>query len=35
MTLSTCEMGFARDVSNRVIFLHKGAIDEEGEPAES
>jgi len=30
----THEMGFARDVSNRVVFLHKGVVEEEGPPAE-
>ncbi|QJP16274.1 ABC transporter ATP-binding protein [Starkeya sp. ORNL1] len=33
MLVVTHEMGFARDVSSRVIFLHKGAIEEEGTPA--
>lgn len=28
------EMAFARDVSTRVVFLHKGLIEEEGAPAE-
>jgi ABC-type histidine transport system ATPase subunit len=27
-------MGFAREVSDRVIFLHQGLIEEEGPPAE-
>ena len=32
MIVVTHEIGFARDVSNRVIFLHEGAIDSEGSP---
>ena len=32
MLVVTHEMGFARDVSNRVVFLHQGAIEEEGPP---
>jgi polar amino acid transport system ATP-binding protein len=27
-------MGFARDVANRVCFLHEGAIVEQGPPAQ-
>jgi len=34
MLLVTHEMGFARDVSSRVIFLHEGLIEEEGPPAQ-
>ena len=34
MLVVTHEMGFARDVSNRVMFLHKGLVEEEGPPAE-
>ena len=34
MLVVTHEMGFARDVSSRVIFLHGGRIAEEGSPAE-
>jgi octopine/nopaline transport system ATP-binding protein len=34
MLVVTHEMGFARDVSNRVVFLHKGMVEEEGPPAE-
>ena len=30
----THEMGFAREVSNRVIFVDDGVIGEEGSPAE-
>ncbi len=33
MVLVTHEMGFARDVSNRVIFVHNGRIEEDGSPA--
>ena len=33
MVVVTHEMGFAREVSNHVIFLHKGRIEEEGDPA--
>lgn len=32
MILVTHEMAFARDVSNRIIFLHGGVIEEEGSP---
>ncbi|AFL50518.1 octopine/nopaline transport system ATP-binding protein [Sinorhizobium fredii] len=32
MLVVTHEMAFARDVSSRVVFLHKGAIEEEGAP---
>ena len=32
MLVVTHEMGFARDVSNRVVFLHKGVVDEDGPP---
>jgi octopine/nopaline transport system ATP-binding protein len=34
MLVVTHEMGFARDVSNRVVFLHKGMVEEEGAPTE-
>jgi octopine/nopaline transport system ATP-binding protein len=34
MILVTHEMGFAKQVSNRVVFLHRGQIEEEGPPAE-
>ena len=34
MLVVTHEMSFARDVSNKVMFLHQGAIEEEGTPAE-
>jgi octopine/nopaline transport system ATP-binding protein len=33
MLLVTHEMRFARDVSNHVLFLHQGRIEEEGPPA--
>ncbi len=33
MVLATHEMGFARDVANRVAFLHEGRVLEEGPPA--
>ncbi len=33
MVVVTHEMGFAREVSNHLIFLHKGQIEEEGNPA--
>lgn len=34
MLLVTHEMSFARDVSNQVIYLHQGLIEEAGAPAE-
>ncbi len=34
MLVVTHEMGFAREVSNHVIFLHKGVIEEQGAPRE-
>ncbi|WP_293765771.1 ATP-binding cassette domain-containing protein [uncultured Aquitalea sp.] len=34
MVVVTHEMGFAREVSNHVIFLHKGKIEEQGNPKE-
>ena len=33
MVLATHEMGFARDVANRVCFLHEGRVLEEGPPS--
>ena len=33
MVVVTHEMGFAREVSNRVMFLHQGKVEEEGDPA--
>jgi histidine transport system ATP-binding protein len=34
MVVVTHEMGFARHVSNHVMFLHQGLVEEEGNPAE-
>jgi arginine/ornithine transport system ATP-binding protein len=34
MIVVTHEMGFARDVSSQVVFLHEGLIEEQGEPAQ-
>jgi octopine/nopaline transport system ATP-binding protein len=34
MLVVTHEMGFARNVSNRVVFMHQGLVDVEGAPAE-
>ena len=34
MIVVTHEMSFARDVSNKAIFLHDGLIEEQGHPAE-
>ena len=34
MVVVTHEMGFAREVSDRVMFLHEGQIDQDGPPAE-
>jgi len=34
MLVVTHEMGFAKDVSNKIVFLHKGIIEEEGTPDE-
>jgi ABC-type glutathione transport system ATPase component len=34
MLVVTHEMGFAREVSNRIIFLENGSIVEEGSPDE-
>ncbi|MBF0280241.1 MAG: ATP-binding cassette domain-containing protein [SAR324 cluster bacterium] len=33
MLVVTHEMGFAREVSSRVIFLHEGSIEEDGPPS--
>jgi polar amino acid transport system ATP-binding protein len=33
MILVTHEMGFAREVASRVVFLHQGLVEEEGSPA--
>jgi ABC-type histidine transport system ATPase subunit len=35
MIVVTHEMGFARNVSTEVIFLHQGRIEEQGPPAET
>ena len=32
MLVVTHEMGFAREVSNRVMFLHEGLVEEDGDP---
>ena len=34
MIVVTHEIGFAREVSNKVIFLHQGLIESEGSPQE-
>ena len=34
MLVVTHEMGFAREVSDRVMFLHQGLVEEYGEPAQ-
>ena len=34
MLIVTHEMGFAKEVSKRVIFLHQGVIEEDGSPAD-
>ena len=34
MLVVTHEMGFARDVSSRVLFLHQGQIEADGPPAD-
>jgi arginine/ornithine transport system ATP-binding protein len=34
MLLVTHEMAFARDVSNHVMFLHQGMVEEQGDPAQ-
>jgi arginine/ornithine transport system ATP-binding protein len=34
MVVVTHEMAFAREVSNQVLFLHKGQIEEQGLPNE-
>ncbi|NMG29839.1 ABC transporter ATP-binding protein [Aromatoleum evansii] len=34
MLVVTHEMGFAREVSNHVIFVHRGRVEEEGNPKE-
>ena len=32
MLVVTHEIGFAREVSNKVVFLHQGVIEEQGPP---
>ena len=34
MVVVTHEMGFAREVSNQLLFLHKGLVEEQGDPRE-
>jgi polar amino acid transport system ATP-binding protein len=34
MVIATHEMGFARDIANRVCFLDQGVILEQGAPAD-
>ena len=34
MLIVTHEMGFARDVSSRAVFLHQGRVEEQGSPAQ-
>jgi arginine/ornithine transport system ATP-binding protein len=34
MVVVTHEMGFAREVSNQLVFLHKGQVEERGDPRE-
>ncbi|MEK1840989.1 MAG: ATP-binding cassette domain-containing protein [Pseudomonas sp.] len=34
MVVVTHEMGFAREVSNQLVFLHKGFVEERGDPSE-
>jgi arginine/ornithine transport system ATP-binding protein len=34
MVVVTHEMGFAREVANHLLFLHKGLVEEEGIPAD-
>ncbi len=34
MVVVTHEMGFAREVANHLVFLHKGQVEEEGHPAD-
>ena len=34
MIVVTHEMGFAREVANKVVFLHKGVIEEQGTPTD-
>ncbi|EJM96467.1 ABC-type histidine transport system, ATPase component [Pseudomonas sp. GM74] len=34
MVVVTHEMGFAREVSNQLVYLHKGVVEERGDPSE-
>jgi octopine/nopaline transport system ATP-binding protein len=34
MMLVTHEMGFAKEVANRVVFLHRGQVEEDGPPSQ-
>jgi octopine/nopaline transport system ATP-binding protein len=34
MLIVTHELGFARDVATRAVFLHEGRIEEDGSPAQ-
>lgn len=34
MVVVTHEMGFAKEVADRIVFMHKGYVVEEGKPAE-
>ncbi|MGY2439495.1 ABC transporter ATP-binding protein [Pseudomonas sp. SDO52101_S400] len=34
MVVVTHEMGFAREISNQLVFLHKGRVEERGDPRE-
>ncbi len=34
MIVVTHEMGFAREVSSKTVFLHEGRVEEEGPPAQ-
>ena len=34
MVVVTHEIAFAREVSNHVIFLHQGLVEEQGDPRE-
>lgn len=34
MLIVTHELGFAREVSNHIVFMHQGQIEEDGNPGE-
>jgi ABC-type histidine transport system ATPase subunit len=34
MLVVTHEMGFAREAANKLLFLHQGLVEDEGEPRE-